>query len=67
MSMSRIADNKTVADAKKGANTKTGPDSNEPYGTEPRRSLYPLIFLIVLFGCWFAFLIALAIREAALR
>ncbi|HOO17830.1 MAG: hypothetical protein KBH81_03525 [Phycisphaerae bacterium] len=47
--------------------TKIEPDSNRPYGTETRRSRYPLILLIVLFVCWFAALIVLAVREAALR
>jgi hypothetical protein len=60
MSMSRVADRNTAK------NAETSPDSDRPYGTEKRRPLYPLILLGVAFVCWFAFLIVLAVREAAL-
>ena len=43
------------------------PPSNAPYGTQPRRSRGPLVALLVAFVCWFAFLVVLALREAALR
>lgn len=61
MSMSRLADTKTVNDVK------ISPDSDRPYGTEPRRPLHWLFLLGALFVCWFAFLILLAAREAGLR
>jgi hypothetical protein len=36
-----------------------------PFGTLPRRSLAPLIVLILLFAIWFACLVWLAVRYPA--
>jgi hypothetical protein len=48
-------------------NDRNAPQSDQPYGTVPRRAAFPLLVWIALFICWFAFLIVLALREAALR
>jgi hypothetical protein len=61
MKMTRDIDKRAASDSK------GGPASDKPYGTEPRRSLYPLVILIAVFACWFGFMILLALREAALR
>jgi hypothetical protein len=43
----------------------TNPDnettSDRPFGTVPRRPVWPLVLLIVLFVAWFAFLLWMAI------
>ncbi len=46
---------------------KNASESPTPYGTEPRRSSWLLVLLIVLFICWFVFLVALALYQASHR
>ena len=41
----------------------SGPDV--PYGTHPRRPMWPLVALIVVFAAWFAALVWMAVRYPA--
>jgi hypothetical protein len=44
---------------------KLPPPGDAPFGTLPRRSSWPLVSLIVLFGLWFCFLVWMALRYPA--
>ncbi len=41
------------------------PSGNAPFGTVPRRRMWPLAVLILVFIVWFAFLVSLAVRYPA--
>lgn len=47
------------------ADTKTDQDTGAPYGTRPRRRVWPLTALIVVFALWFVCLLWLALRYPA--
>lgn len=46
---------------------KSGPPSPAPFGTEPRRTTWPLVALISVFVAWFGFLVWMAVSYPARR
>jgi hypothetical protein len=47
------------------ADLKPDPSRPGPFGVYPRRAVWPLVLLIVIFTFWFAFLVWMAVKYPA--